>query len=127
MERLLLEATALSPRIEFDRDRGVFLLQGKSLPEDVKSFYSPALKWLDEYCKQPNDVTVLTLDFEYINTASSKMILLLLSKIKELHSKGYEVKVIWKFPENDAEMEEAGEEYADLLKIPFELIPKAIY
>jgi hypothetical protein len=53
------------------------------------------------------------------------MILIILNKIRELQRNGKEVLITWKYPQFDAELEEAGEEYAELLNIPFEFIPKA--
>lgn len=124
MERLYLEPTTTTPKVLFDRELGVFQIQGKSLPEDVKTFYSPLISWLDSYIKNPNGRTLFEFDFEYFNTASSKMILILMNRLKELYKKGYEVEITWKYPQSDAELEEAGEELAELLSIPFKLLPK---
>lgn len=125
VERFFIEPSAVTPLVEFDRQQGIFKIQGKSLPEDVKAFYMPLLQWWDEYRNNPNDVTNLILDFDYFNTASSKMILLLLSKLKDLSLLGKSVRVTWCFPSHDSEMEEAGEELAEILNIPFDFIPKS--
>ncbi len=126
MDRFFLEATSITPRVELDREKGFFLLQGRSLPEDVKSYYMPIIQWWDIYIKNPNPFTNLVLDFDYFNTASSKMLLILLNKLKELHRAGHEVLITWKYPQLDAELEEAGDEYAELLNIPFEMIAKPV-
>jgi hypothetical protein len=122
--RLYIKETEITPLIEFDSTENIFRIVGKSLPEDVKNFYSPVIHWLDEYSKEPNADTHLTIDFEYFNTSSSKMILIILNKIKEIHRSGKIVLVTWIFPQFDAEIEDAGEEFAELLNIPFEFIPK---
>jgi len=122
--RLYIKETEITPLIEFDSTENIFRIVGKSLPEDVKNFYSPVIHWLDEYSKEPNPETHLTIDFEYFNTSSSKMILIILNKIKEIHRGGKNVIVTWIFPQFDAEIEDAGEEFAELLNIPFEFIPK---
>lgn len=124
MEKLYLEPTPTSPLVILDRESGVFLIQGKSLPEDVKKFYQPIIFWLDSYIKNPNQNTVFEFDFEYFNTASSKMLLHLMSRLKELNSEGFEVEVIWKHPINDAELEEAGEEFAEIIQVPFRIVAK---
>lgn len=126
MDRFFLEATPITPFVEFDRTTGVFVMQGRSLPEDVKSYYLPMIQWWDIYIKNPNPSTNLILDFDYFNTASSKMLLILLNKIKELHKNGHDVLITWKYPQLDAELEEAGEEFAELLNVPFEMIAKPI-
>lgn len=124
MERLHLEPTLTTPKVIFDQERGLFLIQGKSLPEDVKAFYAPLIAWLDNYSKNPNTKINFEFDFEYYNTASSKMILIILNRLRELYRKGYGVEITWKYPQHDAELEESGEELAELISIPFKLIPK---
>jgi len=124
MDSFFVEATDITPRVEFDKHKGIFRIEGKSLPEDVKNFYNPLIHWFDIYLKEPNPETNLFLDFEYFNTASSKMILILLNKIKEINKKGFQVVVTWSFPPFDPEIEEAGEEFAELLNIPFHFIAK---
>ncbi len=117
-------ATEITPQVHLDKENSIFIIEGKSLPEDVKFFYAPIIEWFEEYIKDPNEETNITLDFEYFNTASSKMILIILSKLRDLIKMGKKVMVIWKYPQYDLELEEAGEEFSELLNIPFSLIPK---
>ncbi len=124
MESFAAFATEITPKVELDKEKGIFLIEGKSLPEDVKVFYSPIIEWFDRYIQEPNPETIITLDFEYFNTASSKMILIILSKIREIQKHGNRVSVMWKYPQYDVELEEAGEEFSELLNIPFTFIPK---
>jgi len=124
MDSLFVEATSTTPRVEFDKHNNIFRIEGKSLPEDVKNFYIPLIQWLENYSLQPNPRTDLFLDFEYFNTSSSKLILILLNKIRDIHRRGHQVIVIWSYPPHDAEIEEAGEEFAELLNIPFQFIAK---
>ena len=122
MESLIIQPTDESPEVILDKDNGRFEFGGKSLPEDVKEFYSPVHVWLGNYLQEPNDVTVVTFKFEYFNSASAKQILDILSVFEHVKSKGNEVKIDWYFSEDDEDMEEAGEEYADIVDIPFEQI-----
>ena len=50
------------------------------------------------------------------------MLLDVLMKLEELHQNGKDVLVKWHYPEDDEDMKEAGEEYADIVDIPFEQI-----
>lgn len=126
MDSLFVEAGTITPFVEFDKAKGVFIIQGRSLPEDVKAYYIPLVQWWDMYLQSPNPYTHLVLDFDYFNTATSKMLLIMLNKVKDLYKNGNEVLITWKYPQLDAEMEEAGEEFAELLNIPFEMISKPI-
>jgi hypothetical protein len=120
MEPLYLDATDETPEVKLDKDKNVFEFNGKSLPEDVVSFYNPVLDWFDEYSDQLNDVTEVKFRLDYFNTASSKMILDVLLKLEEFQDSGKEVKIKWFFAEDDEDMEEAGEEYAEIVDVPFE-------
>lgn len=124
MDNFFVEATEVTPRVEFNKLSNTFKIVGKSLPEDVKSFYTPIIQWFDAYSSQPNPETNLILEFEYFNTSSSKMILILLNKLRDIHRKGFRVLVSWSYPLHDAEIEEAGEEFAELLNIPFQFKAK---
>lgn len=124
MEDLFVEATDVTPMVDFSKNRNTFKIIGKSLPEDVKNFYTPIIQWFDAYSSQANPETNLFLDFEYFNTASSKMILILLNKVREINRKGHQVLVTWSYPPHDVEIEEAGEEFEELLNIPFQFIAK---
>ncbi|HUW07502.1 MAG TPA: DUF1987 domain-containing protein [Williamwhitmania sp.] len=119
MRPLLIEESGSSPRIELDQEKGIFQIIGKSFPEDVKTFYIPVIEWIQEYVKAPNSVTVFEVALEYFNTASSKMLLVVLSQLKEIQKNGKAVKVIWSYPENDLEIEDAGIEFSEVINIPF--------
>ncbi len=116
MEVINLEATEDTPRIVLDKDKGLFEISGRSLPEDSAEFYQPILEWLDRYQKNANSNTKFAFKLEYFNTASSKLILDILSKLEDITG----TTVIWYYHEDDEDMEEAGEEFSELVEIPFE-------
>jgi hypothetical protein len=123
MEPLNIEATPETPTIILDKDNNNFKIQGKSFPEEARSFYKPVLDWLSEYVNAPNDKTDFVVDIEYYNTASSKMLLEVLKRMKEIHKNGNKVEVHWHYPEDDEDMLEAGEDYEEILQIPFKYVP----
>ena len=122
MEVIKIKGTDDTPTIILDKDSGIFEISGRSLPEDVTTFYEPVLSWLDEYQEDPNEKTVFAFKLVYFNTASSKLILDILMKLEEMHENGNQVLIKWFFPEDDEDMEEAGEEYADIVDVPFEQV-----
>lgn len=123
MENIFIDHTDETPKVIFDRDTPLFELSGKSLPEDVSQFYNQLLEWLEAYADNPLPKTVFDFKMDYFNTASSKMILDILLKLEEIHEDGNsEVLINWHYLEDDEDMEEAGEEYADMVEIPFNQI-----
>jgi hypothetical protein len=99
-----------------DKKNGIFEISGRSLPEDSAEFYRPVIDWIKAYASDSNSSTDFTFKLEYFNTASSKLILDVLSALEEI--KG--VKVSWYFHDDDEDMEEAGQEFSELVEIPFE-------
>jgi hypothetical protein len=122
MEVLNIKGTDATPNVIFDKEKEVFEISGKSLPEDVTTFYDPILNWIDEYAKNPNPKTNFVIKMSYFNTASSKILLDILMILEELHQNGNEILIRWFYPEDDEDMMEAGEEYADIVELPFEQV-----
>jgi hypothetical protein len=121
MEVMIKEATEDTPFVTLDKDNNSFELAGKSLPEDVTEFYDPILEWLDQYGQSPNELTEFVFKMDYFNTASSKMILDILLKLEEMAEDGKKVKVKWLYRDGDEDMEEAGEEFDDIVDVDFEM------
>ncbi len=123
MDIIKILGTDDTPTVTLDAGNDLFEISGRSLPEDVTAFYNPILEWLDAYSASPNPKTVFAFKLVYFNTASSKLLLDVLMKLDDLCSEGHDVLVKWFYPEDDEDMQEAGEEYADIVDIPFEHIP----
>lgn len=122
MEVLNIKGTQETPEVMFDKQAGVFSISGKSLPEDVKEFYNPLIEWIENYSNEPNPETNLKVKMEYFNTASSKMLLEIFELFKNLHDSGNKVTVDWYYQEDDEDMQDAGEDYADIVELPFNFI-----
>ena len=122
MEVIKIMGTDETPTVLLDAANNIFEISGRSLPEDVNSFYKPLILWMDKYNQEPNPKTVFNFKLVYFNTASSKVLLDILMKLEELHKAGKEVVVHWHYSEDDEDMKEAGEEYADIVDVPFEQI-----
>jgi hypothetical protein len=117
-----VEATQSTPEVKLDKDNGKFEFAGRSLPENAKEFYNPIMDWLESYAQQPNDKTKVVFNFEYFNTASSKMILDVIEKLKGIKDNGKELDIDWCYLEEDDDMLEAGEDYSDITELPFNFI-----
>ncbi len=122
METIKILGTDDTPTVIMDAENEIFEISGRSLPEDVTAFYDPILNWLDEYAGSPNAKTAFTFKLVYFNTASSKLLLDILMKLEQMHEDGKEILIRWFYPEDDEDMQEAGEEYADIVDVPFEQI-----
>ena len=119
MEIINLEGAEDTPKIILDKTNKIFEISGRSLPEDSAEFYQPVLEWLAEYAKDPLPETIFDFKLEYFNTASSKLILDILTSLEDIEN----TKIQWYFYEDDEDMEEAGEEFSELVDVEFELKP----
>jgi len=120
MDALRIEPTDDSPEIILDQEGNCFEISGKSLPEDVVDFYQPVINWLGEYRKNPNPETQFHIKLIYFNTASSKMILDILMILEEMAGEGKNILVKWLSLPSDEDMQEAGQEYEEMVDVPFE-------
>jgi hypothetical protein len=119
VQPLQLLGTELTPAIHFDKEKEIFLIEGRSVADDPEPTFKQALEWMKAYSKSPNSTTSLCLKFEYYNTATARSLLDLFKTLETI--KG--AKIIWQFLEDDEDMEESGQELAELVTIPFDFQP----
>jgi len=122
MKPLVKEPTVDTPKVILDADKGIFELAQMSLPEDAVDFYSPILAWFAEYSKNPNPTTVFDMKLEYFNTASSKQLIQILLLLQGLTDRS-KIVINWYYKEIDEDMQGLGEEYSQIINLPFNLIP----
>ena len=122
MEALDIRATNDTPKVLIDPENDIFEISGRSLPEDVVSFYQPVLDWLEDYKDSPKEFTEFVFKYIYFNTATSKLVQDILIKLEEIHEGGHQIQVIWFYEEDDEDMLDLGEEFSENVDIPFEII-----
>jgi len=124
MEQIRIEGSNDSPKIVLDAKQGLIFIGGSSLPENVLDIYNPVLRWLDEYSKDPNPVTTIDFFYDYLNTASSHMVMRMFEKIIELSVKCPQLIIKWHYLLSDLDMRDFGQELHELIHIPIQLIPE---
>lgn len=119
MQKLEIAATDLTPTVLLDAATRTFKFEGRSLTDNSEEFFKPIQTWFKEYVKKPNAVTVLVTRFEYINTATQRELLDIIKTLEPVAG----TKVVWQFLEDDEDLEECGQELAQLTSLPFEFQP----
>jgi SiaC family regulatory phosphoprotein len=122
MESISIEGTPKTPTVNFDATTGIIEVKGRSIPENSIEFYRPLVEWLEEYSKEPQNVTTVNIQLEYFNTSSSKCILDVFKKLEAIKKARNEVVINWYYEEDDEDMLEAGEDYESIIRIPFKMI-----
>ena len=122
MDIFNLEATETTPSVIFNTHIGEMVIEGRSIPENPGDFYEPLAEMLKEYYKSPCSSTKVNFKLEYINSGSSKFILVLLKLITKANEEGKKTVVNWHYEEDDEAVFELGEHYKNSFNIPFNLI-----
>ena len=121
MDKLFIPGSPDTAEITLDASLGVFEISGKSLPEDAIVYFTPVDRYLEEYVKQPAQVTTVNMHLTYLNSSSAKKLVDLVTQLETIAAKGYKVEVNWYYGEDDEEMLEEGQEFARLTSLPVNL------
>jgi len=113
-----VEKTANSPEVILNKDKGIFQIIGRSIVENSFDFYTPILNWFEEYFKDPNPLTQLSLYIDYLNSSSTLQIM----KLIKIFNDKKNVKVVWVYEEGDENSKETGEEYELASSVEFKFI-----
>ena len=124
MEIIRIEKTNNTPSIFIDEANLLCRIEGSSYPEDAYEVYQHVIDWLNRVGKDNNSELVVEFDYDFLNSISHKKVWQILHELKQFYKGGRPVKVIWYYNESDEDIMEAGEDLAELMNIPFQLIVK---
>lgn len=122
MNNYIAASSKSSPEVNFDAASGVLRMTGESYPENSFEFYAPLLAWVQDYLETASQPVHLVLQLSYINTGTVKALLDLFDQMEEAAGKDRDVRISWYYDPGNERALETGEEFAEDLKIPFELI-----
>ena len=120
LKKFIFQSKKIYPSIILDKEKGIFEISGRSLPEDADNFYTEIIEWIQEYIKEPNENTEFVFKLDYYNSSTARKIsdiLVLLEKILESEKK---IQIHWYYQEGDEVMKESGEDFELIMNIPFE-------
>ena len=124
MNDLIIERTAKTPQVEFVALENKLTLAGRSIPENSIQFYDPLIAWTESYCAAGPSQMEVHIKLEYFNTSSSKCLMDLLKRVEACNG---DAQVYWYYEEEDEDMQEAGEDYAAIIQLPFKLVEVQSY
>ncbi|WHH58518.1 DUF1987 domain-containing protein [Petroclostridium sp. X23] len=124
MDKLYIEQTKGTPQVDFNPDTGILILKGQSYPENAFKFYEPIFKWTEEFLEQVHGQITIEIDFSlpYINSSSSKCIMMLLDKFEDAFNEGKKVTINWYYDEDNESSFECAEEFKEDLTLPFYIL-----
>jgi len=121
MEALHIEPSEDTPKIYFEPEVELYVIEGKSLPENAIDFYQPVFNWAERFFNSEEAPSSFVLNFklDYFNTASSKQ-LAKLFRIIESSPSSENVLIKWYYDKEDTDMLKSGTRYSKLIKLNFE-------
>lgn len=128
MDTLHIDSTITTPELDFNPNTLRFELKGECRPENVLTFFTPVMDWLEDFkswvIDQKWEDKQLKFEFklEYYNSSSAKFIFNIFRRLSELKSKGLSVLMIWYYDELDEDLLETGQELEKLLNIEFKYV-----
>jgi GTP:adenosylcobinamide-phosphate guanylyltransferase len=122
---ILIDRTADCPYVNFSEE-GLLEIEGRSITEDVFSFWQPLIDWVANYIKSPAKKTTLNIYLEYSNSSTNKYLNELLRKLEVIHKKGKSVDIIWRYEEDDESILTLGQDLEALTTIPLKMVPVEI-
>ncbi len=120
MKEFTLNRDKNTPMVSFDPLKGLLEIKGSSILEDSHKFYQPLLHWVEEYLALFPPTLTINLQFDYLNTSSSKWILKILQTLATYHYEKKCVKFNWYYDEQD--ILDTGHYYQSLLDVEFNFI-----
>ena len=111
MDNLFIEGDYKNPTLDFKYAEGTLEIKGRSWPEHATNAYEEAFKWLDEYAKSPQPTTLFKVALEYI-----------MKRVEKVYKEGKDMKVEWYYENDDFDLQEEGETYAEMVDMPIEMI-----
>lgn len=121
LKPLLMEGNLKCPKVVMDPQKGLIEFSGRSTPENTENLYRPLLKWIESYVDKPLEKTIVNLNFEYLNSSSSKYLIRLLDHLRRIEEKGCVCQVNWYY--DDEEFLEYGQDFEDVSNLKFNYIP----
>ena len=123
MENFHIKGSTYIPTVNFNAETGILEIEGESYHEYTMEFFQPIFDWLEQYLEESEKAVTMNFKMSYFNTSSSRRFLELLTTLEDYKmDKEGKVVVNWYYEENDIDMLESGEEYADDVDLEFNLI-----
>ena len=135
MQKLFIEPTDSTPEINFSPSENIFIIRGKSAPEDVRALYYPVIEWIKIFVDDFLDgeypfftdesPLILKIDLSYFNSSSAKFLFDIFTELKRISDAGKHVEIEWFYEQDDIEQKEAGIDISTLVGMNFRFVQKS--
>jgi hypothetical protein len=123
MDKIHILPTNKTPEIVLDPE-GTVLIKGRGLTINKAEVSTQIMNWIDTYIDNPAEVTNVIVEFEYLNSFSTTILVSMLKKLLQVCQQSKKVLIQWYYDEDDEDILERGGYISSTINIPFEFIVK---
>jgi len=99
---------------------GMLKIVGRGLYQNKTEDIEQVMHWIDEYLINPAETTCLIIEFEYLNSFSTTILVSVLRRLNQLLVQSKKLVIQWFYEEDDEAMIEQGECISSTFNIPME-------
>jgi hypothetical protein len=121
IDKINILPTTNTPEFIFNPDGGI-IIRGRGFYNDKSEIPDRIIIWIEEYLKNPAEVTYVTLAFEYLNSFSTTIMVSILRNLRRLILQSRKLVIQWYYEEDDEDILERGMYISETFDIPIEFI-----
>jgi hypothetical protein len=119
--RISLHFTGSTPEVILDKSSGTIFMLGRLLCSNPHDFFLPFNEWAADYAENPQEVTIVTINTDYINTGSAMALCKFLSVLAKVQYTGRKIIVKWYCDKDDEDTRELITMMEEIIKVKIEL------
>jgi hypothetical protein len=116
-----IEPTNKTPEV-FLNSKGSVKITGRAIDESRNKFSDEILSWVDDYLKNPANLTEVTIALEYLNSYNSIIMANILRQIAQVTRQAKKINIKWYVDEDDDDLLERGKYISSTFDIPIDFI-----
>ncbi len=122
-QALRIQNTKYTPKIILDSIYNIYEISGYSMPENAYQLYKLITDWFSNNIHLIiNNHIEINFKFKFISTSTLKILIEILKELEKINFiKENCIKINWYYEEDDEDMKETGEEYKEIINVPFEI------
>jgi hypothetical protein len=117
------DAEMWEAQYRIEPEKGFFEIYGRSVEEPHKVL-QPLLEAFEERLHKPSGEITFNFKMSFFNTETTRIFLTILEKLKRYQAQmNGQVVINWYYAEDDEEMLQSGNEFSEVVEMPFNYTP----
>lgn len=121
LDKVHILPTDKTPEVHLNPE-GIITVKGRGISDSKTEVTEQITNWIDEYLRHPAEKTFVTVEFEYLNSFSTAILVSMLKKFLEVKQQSKKLIILWYYENGDDDIFERGEYIASVINFPIEFI-----